>query len=275
MLIRNRIVYGAAVGLNPSLSALTADDRSTVARYVATQHLRTPAEREAMEMLARLSALRTVRAALADGSEGRRQFEAEVLGRPLLGREREPIHNALVRFVLAINRQQVSWLPLAIETAWRLAALVETLEWRIVTPPNGVEFVMYDAPVVAVRRGATPDAYDMGGGWADPAFEATVALSPSHALHFTHGVADEAWLRSAEFAVGVRHRTIAHAREWVFARHPADDISQALKNTRAPSYAISFEGLTYRPGDSMDDIEQQLESRGIATIDFRYSARAG
>jgi hypothetical protein len=179
--IRNRLVYGSAVGLQTSLGSLHPDERTVVARFIAFQALRGPGDRDAMRWLGSLSKRLHVREQVADGGEFRRHIEeinGERLNATKVAALREWLENLSV-----LNANVSDWLPRTIRVAERFVPIVLHHEWKLVHSPETVEQVTCDAPVVSVRRKGAGDAFELGGGWQEPGFEATLTLS--HAIFFS------------------------------------------------------------------------------------------
>lgn len=266
--IHNRIVHGARVGLVPSASALSREDRSVVARFLAFQMLRTPVERDAARWLGELGSLSVVRENLGPGAELRRDLE-QSLGRSLIPEDVEAFHEFFVGLP-QLRGTTDDWLPRTLRNAERFAPLIERLEWRIVKVPSSVELVTCDMPLVCVRRGTAPGFFEIGGAIAESGFEATLALSPSYVLFLTDHVEDEHVLRTEAFARSVRCRTIAYAQRWVYARALDEQISQALSASPTPCYYIEFNGRAFSVGHPVKEIERAARAAGVSSLQFRY-----
>jgi hypothetical protein len=270
MAVRNRLVYGSFDGLSPSLSSLTNDERTTVARFVAFQQLRTPAEQRAMDWLSALNGVRFFSEARAPGSEARLQLEQ------FAGRELDPEEIAAFRSLLLDKQGRLAWtpaqwLPIALRNAVRLSLLIlGDMQWHLILAREGVEFVTCDVPVVCVRRMKGHGTFELGGGWQQPGFEATLALSPTHVLYLTRTAPSSEYVNSAAFTREIRQRTLSFAQDWVFARSQATDITCTLSETEAPDYLIAFNGRSYRVGDSVVPILAAMEREGVSSIEFRW-----
>jgi hypothetical protein len=266
--VRNRLVYGASVGLTPSLNAFSEEDRLILFRFVAHQLLRTPAERDAMRWLGQLGALTTVREALAPGAQFRKLLE-EARGRPLSQADL-PETERLLLGLSVIKNITNDWLPRSMRAAERLTVYMRQFEWRVITVPADVHLVTSDMPVVCARRGKHIGEYELGGGWSDPTFEATLPLSPAHVVLVARYVADEDQLLTERFARSVRRRTIAAAQRWVFSRDEDPSIAQALRDSRKPSYYAEVTNDAYQVGYPMHDIAERMRSAGEDQLRFLY-----
>lgn len=271
-LIRNLFVYGADLGLNASLSTLTRAERKTVARFLAFQLLRTPSERDATRWLGTLTSIAHVREHLQPEGELRQQLE-QAIGAPLNQQQLAGLQKLLTG-MSQLQSPINDWLPRTLRIAERLAPLLARLEWRLVKVPADVELVTCDMPLVCVRRGSEPGSFELGGAVAEPAFEATLTLAPSHVLYVTHRVADEAFLLTEEFAQSVRRRTIAYAQRWVYSRKEDEEIGPAFMTSPTPSYYIAFNGRIFRMGHSVEEIERTLRNEGVTQFRFGYGVPA-
>jgi hypothetical protein len=266
--LRDRLIHGPEVGINVPLSALSSADRAVLARFVSFQLLRTPTEREATRWLAALSSRGFLREQMEPGSDVLRGLE-EIAGAPLKRRQRRALHRLLPKLP-QLKAGISDWLPRTLRNAERFAPLIATLEWRLVEVPRSVTLATCDMPLVCVLRGVEPGSYHLGGAIAEPAFEATLTLSPSHVIYLTHHVPDEGFLRTEAFAGSVRGRTIAYAHRWVYSRDEDESIGRGLETTDPPSYYVDVAGRTFRVGHPVDEIERATHEADVNTIGFRY-----
>ncbi|HEY0038576.1 MAG TPA: DUF4238 domain-containing protein [Longimicrobium sp.] len=107
--VLNRILRGARMGIIPGVHALSSEDRSAVARFLAFQMLRTPVERDAMRWLGQLSTLGLVRENLQPASGLRRTLEA--LQGESLTEEAEEAWLASLSGLPELRAQVEDWLP--------------------------------------------------------------------------------------------------------------------------------------------------------------------
>lgn len=256
------------LGLLPSAEALTAGDRTTIARFMAYQLLRTPNEREMSRWLGELSTVHEVRRNLHPAAE---------LGRSLAaasgGSVPEELGDALLRLILdsdALKSRAADWLPRTCRLAEKYSASLERLEWRLIPVAAPVELVTCDIPLVCVRRGARPGTYTLGGAITDPAYEATLALTPWLFLLVTHHVEDERAVRTREFARSIRQRTIEYAHIRVYARSSDSGISRALAGSEQPNYHDIVDGCYFPVGHPVLEIEQEIRRRGVTHIQTGY-----
>jgi len=266
--IRDRLLHGSAVGIHVPLDQLSERDRSAIARFAGSQMLRTPTERDAARWLAELTSRNFIKEQLEPGTEARRELE-RIVGGPLQRRQRRALQRKLPK-LSRIRAGIQDWLPRTIRNAERFAPLFADLEWRLVEVPSRVALVTCDMPLVCVRCGREPGSYRLGGAIAERDFEATLTLSPTHVLYFTHEVRNEGFLRTEAFARSVRDRTIAYAQRWVYSKTKDDTVAQALESTETPSYHVDVAGQIFPVGHPIEDIERAIRRAGVNTIQFRY-----
>jgi hypothetical protein len=270
--IRNRLICGPAVGVNAFLSTLTAEERSTVARFMAFQLLRTPTERDATRWLGDLSSRAFLHEQLAPGGELRGMFEKAVSS-GLSQEQVRSIHATLA----ASPRLQAGiqdWLPRTMRNAERLGALLFDFEWRLIEVRPARRLPTCDMPFVCARRGDGPGSYKLGGGVTEERFEATLTLSSSHVLYVSRAIPDEAFLKSETFAESVCTRTIAYAHRWVYSPVADESISMALATTDPPCYHVQVAGRSFPVGHPVEEIESAIEQSGAAKLQFRYGVPA-
>jgi hypothetical protein len=266
--VLNRIVRGSRVGFIPSAGALSAADRSTVARFLTFQLLRTPVERDATRWLGELGTLGEVRENLQPTADLRRSLDA-ASGRSLTAEE-EKAWLAFFTGLPQIRKQVADWIPRTRRNAERFAPLLEQLEWRVVRVPNSVELVTCDMPLVCARKNQRPGSYSLGGAFGEPDFEGTLALSPRYFLIVTHAIQDEDALRTEEFARSVRSRTIEYAHRWVYSLSNNEQVARDLAASPAPGYFIEFDGRVFHMGHPPQEIEEEIQRSGVRTLQFRY-----
>lgn len=270
--IRDRLAFGAAVGLVPSLDAFALEERRIVTRFVAYQMLRTPEEREAARWMAELSAHVHIGEALEPEGTIRRQFEAW-RGRAFSSSELAELRGLLLGLP-AVQRQSEDWLPLTVRLAERLADALGGMGWRLLCAPRGVEFVTCDKPVVCVRRGSTVGDYTLGAAIGESEFEATLSISPEYALYLTRSHPGEAYLSSPELAMAVRERTIRYARRWVYGRTADEDVQRSLQTSPAPCYYAQSGDRVFIMGDSPGEAYRAAmvyhRRSGAKRLAFRY-----
>lgn len=268
--IRNRLLAETTVELGTSEILLTPEERHATALYLAVQHLRTPTERDAANWLSDLAAVSITRDVMAAGAQGRAFFQG-LAHRELTEGDFAEITALLTRLASHNAREQGHWLQVGMKLAPRFAELIARLDWHLVATPRGISLPTCDMPLVCVTRGSEPGSFELGGGWAQHGFEATLTLSPSVVLYLTRDVEDQSFLDIEAFAQSVRRRTIAHAREWVYSHILDHEVAQLLAASPRPAYRIELDGQFREPSEAPASIEADLRHHAPRPFKFRYS----
>lgn len=266
--IRNRLLAQAAAGPGSRTLLPTPEEREAIALYLAIQHLRTPTERDAANWLSDLAAIPLVRDVMAPGAAGRPFFQG-LADRELTEDDFDTIAMYLTRIVSSTARDQGHWLQVGMRLAPRLAGLMGGLDWRLVVT-QGINLPTCDMPLVWARRGREPGAFELGGGWAEPRFEATLPLSPSVVLYLTRDHEDPSFLATDTFARSVRLRTIAAAREWVYSRTLDAELGELLAGSSRPSYRIEVNGGDRDSSEAPASLEADLRRQRSQKVFWRY-----
>jgi hypothetical protein len=269
--VRNKLVYGADVGISGSISDLARDERAAVARFAAFQLLRTPVERDATQWLGQVSSRLFMHEQLSAGAPFRRRLEDESEG-PLTKAMVNGLQTTFLR-TRGVQDGIKDWLPRTLRNAERMVPLVEELEWTLVEAVGNVTFVTCDMPFVCVRR--TPSAHDyaMGGAIGEATFEASLALSPRIALLLSRQPISMQLARTNEFMESIRRRTIEYAHRWVYSRDCDPCVGDVLYNSKQPSYYLSIPGRTFGVSHSPKAIVKAILKSGVERAEFRYGVR--
>jgi hypothetical protein len=265
--IRNRFLTAARPGWR--LLQLSEDERKAVALYLAVQHLRTPTERDAANWLSDLAAIPIVREVMAPGGVGRTFFQG-LAGRELLESDFAAIASLLTSIASHNARTQDHWLQVGLKLAPRLASLIAGMEWYLVGTPEGFNLPTCDMPLVCVTRAAEQGSFELGGGWAQDGFEATLALSPSVVLYLTRDHWDPSFLGTDTFARSVRIRTVRFAQNWVYSRTVDSELAHLLAASSRPSYRIELDGRYRDRSEAPASLEADLQRRGSKSFGWRY-----
>jgi hypothetical protein len=267
--IRNRLLSDPAQWLDGPVTSFSQQERHTVAMYLAIQHLRTPTERDGANWLSDLAAVNIVRDVMSPGGQGRPFFEG-LAARQLSDDDIAELTRLLTDIASRNARERNHWLLVGMKLAPRLADLIAGLDWYLLVAPPHINLPTCDVPLVEVTRGIEPGSFELGGGWGQEGFEATLTISPSVALYLTHHVEDSGFLRTEAFAQSVRRRTVAHAREWVYSRSLDDDLGCLLASSPRPCHRIEFDGQVRTSSEAPGSLEAELSERGADQFRFRY-----
>jgi hypothetical protein len=269
--VRNRFLVEAAARPGWRILQLPEKEREAVALYLAVQHLRTPTERDAATWLSDLAAIPIVREVMAPGGAGRTFFQG-LAGRELLESDFAAIASLLTNIASHNARAQGHWLQVGLKLAPRLASLITGMEWYLVGMPEGFNLPTCDMPLVCVTRGAEHGSFELGGGWAQGGFEATLALSPSVVLFLTRAPEDSSFLGTDTFARSVRLRTVAFAQNWVYSRTVDPGLADLLAVSSRPSYRIEMDGQYRDRSEPPASLEADLQQRGSKSVGWRYGS---
>ena len=282
--VRARRGYAAAM-----VEAMSAAQRTDVARYVAYQHLRTPAQRlfdARMSELAHHTHFADPQTRAACEAAWRRWGRNAHL--PLTAAERRIEIERWMTGLEALARRWRDarphlWLrPLDRFAEGLTPSLVHERHWRLVELPDDVAqerpLITCDNPVVLARprAGAGPDVVpgwdaQIGGGWEETNMEITLALSPKHALMLTRDADALALADSpARFATALRVRTARHALRHVYARDQDEEIVAVLRATRAPDVWFEVGGELLPSSVDIREVMRRVNHLGESQIGVRY-----
>ena len=267
--IRNRFLVEAAERPGWRMLSLSREEREVVALYLAIQHLRTPTERDAANWLSDLAAISIVRDVMAPGGTGRAFFQG-LADRELVESDFVAIATLLTGIASRNARDQGHWLQVGLKLAPRLTRVIEELDWYLVGTPEGLNLPTCDMPLVCVTRGAEQGSFELGGGWAQRGFEATLALSSSVVLYLTRRHGDPSFLGTDTFARSVRLRTVAFAQNWVYSRTVDPELADLLAASSRPSYRIELDGQYRDRSEAPASLEADLQQRGSKSVGWRY-----
>jgi Protein of unknown function (DUF4238) len=211
---------------------LTAADWSSIARFVATQDLRTPLnflesrKRWHQEMPAilndchrdvvrELERLRSERIAIEP------RPAPNELGRLLRVHIERAANNpdkAAIRAEISVGRS--FWIASMRHLLQDAANVLCEHRWSVAEPHGDEEWIMTDHPVLRLNYYA-PGSYDFGGGWGNPGSEILMPLSHRHLLYVKVGhKARSRFQFSRDDTQTVRRLIVERAHRWVFARQP-------------------------------------------------------
>jgi hypothetical protein len=270
--IRDRLAFGAEVGMLPSISAVSPADREVLARFAAFQMLRTPEEREATRWLGEFSSHALMSEKLGRNGEVRRYFE-QLRGSIFTDREVESLRTTLLN-LSPLRRQTQDWLPRTVRIAIRLAEALLDMKWRLIRASHGLEFVTSDMPFVCVRRGASSRERTLGAAIGESGFEATLALSPGVVLYMSPTDPGDDYFASTDLTASLRERTVRYARRWVYARQADESIQRLLQESPTPYYYAVAGNRVFTMRDSPEHAYREMwrlsGHLNESTLVFRY-----
>jgi hypothetical protein len=280
---------GQAAGV---LRSMRLDRARMVARYLAYQHLRTPATRAFLRRLEGLSQLNFL-----SGRATRAELEAEWRRRdprarlPMTRAERrlamQGWRDACHQFLVEWRAQRPHlWLdPIHRFVEATVPYLVHARIWRIAELPRDVArerpFVTCDHPVALVTPRSAPPSppsaapgwdVDAGGGWTEFDVQLSLTLSPRHALVLGPDGDALDWVDDPDAAADIlRVRTVRHAYDAVFARDSDAGLAALVRSTRKPEVLYEVAGRVFPSTAPNAAVLRHVHASGADKIWVRYA----
>jgi hypothetical protein len=217
-------------------SSLTATDWAILLKFVIAQDARTPSQ-----LITRMrqwditipplinETLKGIRAELESGriKTGRAVEDQTADDLPIRVRK-EPVDDNLVELTAEVLAGRSLWLW-EVKRAVRVhVKYLHKLNWTILRPPVGMEWLTSDSPVVRMNFNS-PSDFNFGGGWGSPGTDIFMPLDPNHLLYTQVGGRrpqtkyERMPLREALI---IQEMICKHAHRLIFATRPTDEVKQ-------------------------------------------------
>jgi hypothetical protein len=286
-----RTVVTARRGGAPALlDRMTRRDREAVARFVLTQHLRTPAQFLFFQRVAEISDHNywsdpSTRAGIRAHWENDRGVALRAMT-PLQRDLEFGMYFAASRAAVLAKKERLPspWLSTIESFPEQFEpSLVDGFAWRLVELPCEVvgdtPLVTCDHPVVLARprhghRAGVPPEWDVeiGGGWQEPGAQMILPLSPRHALMMAQDPAALALADDPErFAASLRLRIARHALRHVYSRREDTRIGTLVQSTRAPMVVFEIAGELVPGAVTLVELLRRMNRAGVTTLGVRYA----
>jgi len=217
---------------------LAPSDWETLVRFLAAQDLRTPAN-----LIASMSHLHETLQKVLPGAlrESVRKLETakregRALVRPRAGAaESFPVRvttriapgaeTGFLKAEAVVGRSM--WLYSLRHSLTNSVRFLDRHRWTVLKPPEGMNWVTSDNPVVRLNNHA-PGNYDFGGGWGRRGTEIFMPLSPHHLLYTQVGAKPPArgTRLSRSKAWDIQRVMIEHAHRLIFATNADPQVSE-------------------------------------------------
>lgn len=225
---------------------LSSEDWRRLIRFIAAQHVRTPAryvesiERwnrtvpELVDSTLKRSVAQLERAARSGRRRGPRAQPAppDFPAKVVVEKPTEKGGLATIRAEVVVGRGLwIHQMRLLLDRTW---TALRAHRWKTLLPPDGFEWITSDDPVVPLNYYGA-GWYDFKGGWGNKGTELLIPLSPRHLLYTKVGFKDASRSRvvdvKPDMAEAFQRFLAEHAHRAIFAASPTEAVAKARPRT--------------------------------------------